>query len=184
MLAGTGITITKSGGTYVFAVKAYADIPITALAQIPADRLLGRDTSGNGPVEVLTVSGGLGFNGVGSLELTANQRIRSIPVLVTSTLTQDIQIPFACTIVKVTVLCDVTTGTATIAIWKDTFANWPPTIADDITGGVPPVTSSGKYQNSILAGWNTSILAGDILRVTPSFTGVSRANISIDVVTL
>jgi hypothetical protein len=183
VLAGTGITITKSGGTYVFAVQAYADIPITALASIPSDRLLGRDTNGIGPVEILTASGGIGFNGVGSLELTQNQRIRAIPlVLLTAAAAQDILVPFACTITRVTVLGNTTASTATVTIWKNTYANWPPTIANDITGGVPPVTSAGKYQNSTLAGWNVNIAASDILRL--GLTGMTAASVIIDTVTL
>jgi hypothetical protein len=188
VLAGTGITITKSGGTYVFAVNAYADIPVTALQQIPSDRLLGRDTSGDGAVEILTASGGIGFNGVGSLELTANQRIRAIPIVfntVAVNATQDIVVPFACTITRVTMLANVS-GSVVVDIWKDTFANYPPTVADTITAAaLPTIVATTKFQDSTLTGWNTSILAGDILRFNiNSFTTVARLSIGLDVVTL
>jgi len=56
------------------------------------------------------------------------------------------------------------TGSCTVNIWKDTYANFPPTGADDITGGVSPTISGGvKYQNTALSGWTTSFSAGDIL---------------------
>jgi hypothetical protein len=188
VLAGTGITITKNGGTYVFAVQAYADIPITALASIPADRLLGRDTSGIGPVEILTASGGLGFNGIGSLELTNNQRLRTIPMMFTAPVTgsqQDIMIPFAGTLTRITLMANII-GNLVLDIWKDTYANFPPTLADTITAAAKPTILGGtKYQDSTLAGWNTSVAAGDILRFNvDSVTTITRFSVALDVVTL
>lgn len=188
VLAGTGITITKSGGTYTFAVQAYANIPITALASIPADRLLGRDTSGTGSVEVLTASGGIGFNGVGSIELTSNQRIRAIPIVfntVAVSAQQDVVVPFACTISRVTLMANAA-GSVVVDIWKDTFANFPPTVGDSITASAKPTLSGAiSAQDSTLIGWNTSILAGDILRFNiNSFTTIARLSIGLDVVTL
>ena len=52
----------------------------------------------------------------------------------------DIQIPFACTITGVTTLADQT-GSAVVDIWKDSYANYPPTIADVITASAPPTIS-------------------------------------------
>jgi hypothetical protein len=188
VLAGTGISITKSGGTYTFAVQAYADIPITALANIPADRLLGRDTTGDGSVEILTAAGGLGFNGVGGLELTTNQRIRAIPVVfntVSVGAKQDIVVPFACTITKVTLLADAA-GSVVIDVWKDTYGNYPPTVADTIVAAAKPtISAASKAQDSTLTGWNTSILAGDTLRFNvDSFTTIARLTVILEVVTL
>ena len=188
VLAGTGITITKSGGTYTFAVQAYANIPVTAIQAIPSDRLLGRDTSGTGSVEVLTTGGGIGFNGVGSLELTSNQRIRAIPITfptVTAGSQIDILVPFGCTITRVTLMANVA-GSVVVDIWRDTYANFPPTVADSIVGGSKPAISfAAKAQDSILSGWNTSILAGDILRFNiDSVTTITRLSVGLDVVTL
>jgi len=187
VLAGTGITITKNGGTYTFAAQAYANIPISALANIPEDRLLGRDSSGIGPVEVLAASGGLGFSGSGSLQLTFNNRIRGIPAVLligTTPSAQDTVVPYSCTITRVTVISDATSGNPTIAIQKGVFATWPSGLVD-ITGGNPPVLSSGKYQNSTLTGWNTNITAGDILRMSSSTGGpITRLNITIEALPL
>jgi hypothetical protein len=188
VLAGTGITITKNGGTYVFAVQAYADIPITALANIASDRLLGRDSNGVGAVEILTASGGIGFNGAGSLELTPNQRIRAVPVVFNSVSVgakQDILVPFACTITKVTMMADVI-GSVVVDIWKSTFSSYPPVVANTIVASAKPTIAAAiKVQDSTLTGWNTSILAGDTLRFNiDSFTTIARLTVSLDVVTL
>ena len=72
-------------------------------------------------------------------------------------------IPFNCTISEWTLQADVS-GSIVIDIWKDTYANFPPTIADTITGSAKPtITSSVKGNSSTLTGWTTTITAGDIL---------------------
>lgn len=74
-----------------------------------------------------------------------------------------ISIPYACTILNVTMLADQT-GSAVIDIWKDTYANYPPTIADTITASAKPtISAANKSQDTTLTGWTTSVAAGDIL---------------------
>lgn len=79
-----------------------------------------------------------------------------------------IQIPFAATILEWTILStDAGTpivGSIVVDIWKDTYANFPPTVADTITAAAKPtVTAANKATNNTLVGWVTSIAAGDIL---------------------
>lgn len=74
-----------------------------------------------------------------------------------------VSIPFNATITAVTMQAN-TTGSIVIDIWKDSYANFPPTVADSICGSAKPtITSSNKSQDSTLTGWTTSITAGDIL---------------------
>lgn len=76
----------------------------------------------------------------------------------------DCQVPFACTITGVTLLADQT-GSCVVDIWKDTFANYPPTNADTITAAAKPtISASNKYTDAVLSGWNTAIVALDTLR--------------------
>ena len=76
----------------------------------------------------------------------------------------DIQIPFACTITAATLLADQSSSIA-VDVWKDTYSNYPPTVADTITASAKPTLSTAvKSTNSTLTGWTTSLLAGDILR--------------------
>ena len=72
-------------------------------------------------------------------------------------------IDFACTITAVTMVADQT-GSAVVDIWKDTYANYPPTDADSITASATPTISSAiKSQDTTLTGWTTSVAAGDTL---------------------
>ena len=73
-----------------------------------------------------------------------------------------LRIEFACIIQRVTALVD--TGTITVDVWKDTYANFPPTDDDSITGDSPfNIISDQKYENDGLDDWTTLIRAGDIL---------------------
>jgi len=76
----------------------------------------------------------------------------------------DISIDFDCTIAYWTLLADQA-GSVVVDIWKDTLANYPPTVADTITGSAKPtLTSADHGRSSSLTGWTTGINAGDTLR--------------------
>lgn len=76
----------------------------------------------------------------------------------------DVQIPYGMTITKVTLLAN-TTGSIVVDIWKDSYGNFPPTVADTITASAKPtISSADKYQDSALTGWDKTISAGDTLR--------------------
>lgn len=64
-------------------------------------------------------------------------------------------------------------SSATFGLWKDTYANWPPTSGDSITASAPPtLTSAAKAASTTLTGWTTSFAVGDIIRaVLASVTG-------------
>ena len=93
-----------------------------------------------------------------------------------------LQIPFNCTITAVSLLADQT-GSTVIDIWKDTYANFPPTGADSITGAAKPtITASNKSVNSTLTGWTTTITAGDVLAFNvDSVTTITRVTITLSV---
>jgi hypothetical protein len=94
----------------------------------------------------------------------------------------DLTIPFNCTITEWTLLADAT-GSAVVDIWKDTYANYPPTIADVITASAKPTISSAtKGQSSSLTGWTATIAAGDTLRFNVnSVSGINRITLSLKV---
>ena len=74
-----------------------------------------------------------------------------------------VRIPFACTIISVDLIADQS-GSIVIDIWKDSYANHPPTVADTITASAKPTLSSAvKSSDSTLTGWTKSVAAGDIL---------------------
>ena len=94
-----------------------------------------------------------------------------------------LKIPFACTIQQVTMQAD-RSGSIVVDIWKDTYANFPPTDADTITASAPPTISSAqKSQDSTLTGWTKAISADDILAFkVDSCATIERVTISLKVV--
>jgi len=76
-----------------------------------------------------------------------------------------IRVPFACTINEFTILADQS-GSVTVKVYKDTYANYPPTAADDISNGGLAVTTATKATDTTLTSWTTAIAAGDVLAFT------------------
>ena len=74
-----------------------------------------------------------------------------------------VEVPYAGVITNVTMLADQS-GSIVVDIWKDTYANYPPTDADSITASaVPTISAATKSKDSTLTGWTTTVAAGDIL---------------------
>ena len=125
----------------------------------------------------------------GDINANADVRISAIEVIIdggdsaiTTGVKADIEVPFNCTILQATALANET-GSIQVDIWKDTYANFPPTDADSITGSNPiTISSSNKSQDSTLSGWTTTISAGDILRFNvDSCSSIKRCTISLKV---
>lgn len=91
-------------------------------------------------------------------------------------------VPFACTITRVEMEADQS-GSIVVDIWKDTYANFPPTDADSITASAPPTISSGvKDEDETLTGWTTALAAGDILAFNvDSITTCERVTVALKV---
>lgn len=103
-------------------------------------------------------------------------------VPITAGVKGDIEIPFACTITGVTMLADQS-GSIVVQLWKDSYANYPPTLGDSIVASAPPtITSAIKSQDTTLTGWNKSLSAGDILRFNvASASVITRCTLSLKV---
>lgn len=87
----------------------------------------------------------------------------------------EFSLPFAGTITANRVLAKET-GSIVFDIWKDTYANYPPTVADSITASAKPTISSGvKSEDTTLTGWTTPFAAGDTFIVNvDSCSGMTR----------
>ena len=101
---------------------------------------------------------------------------------ITTGIKHDLVVDFAATILGVTMLADQS-GSIVIDIWKDTYANYPPTDADSITAAAPPtITTATKSQDNSISGWTTSIAAGDTLRFNvDSATTITRVTLALKV---
>lgn len=74
-----------------------------------------------------------------------------------------VSLPVAGTWKKWRILADVA-GSIVIDVWKDIYASYPPTVADTITAAAKPtLTAALSAESSVLTGWNTAFLAGDVL---------------------
>lgn len=94
------------------------------------------------------------------------------------------EIPADGTIVAVRVFAlDGLTGSIVFDLWKDTYANFPPTIADTITASAKPTISAAiKAQDTTLTGWTTSVVAGNIIFVNiDSISTFTRVLLSITI---
>lgn len=71
--------------------------------------------------------------------------------------------PYAMTIQGWTLVADQS-GSLVIDVWKDTYANFPPTSGDSIAGTEKPTLSAAaKNQDNTLSTWTASVAAGDTL---------------------
>lgn len=100
----------------------------------------------------------------------------------------DVYVPYDCTITDWTILADQT-GSIEIDVWVDTYANYPPTVADTIMGGTgssPRIVSADKAQagdftDSPAADLGT-IAAGSTVRFNVnSASTITRATLTLTV---
>jgi hypothetical protein len=77
-----------------------------------------------------------------------------------------------------------TSGSIVVDIWKDTFANRPPTVADTITASAKPTLSSATGSlDTTLTGWTTSVTAGDMFGINvDSVSSVKKVILTLTLV--
>lgn len=93
-----------------------------------------------------------------------------------------IELPFDGTIIAARLFADQS-GSIVVDVWKDTFANFPPTNADSITGSAPPTLSNAQAsEDETLSGWTTAFLRGDVLAFNvDSATTVQQVTLTLEV---
>jgi hypothetical protein len=99
---------------------------------------------------------------------------------ITTGIKGDLILPYAMAAVEWTLLADQS-GSIVVDIWMDTYANYPPTVADTITGSAKPtISASNKGQSSTLTGWTTALPAGSTLRFNvDSVSTIQRVTLAI-----
>lgn len=107
---------------------------------------------------------------------------------ITTGIKGSITVPFTGTITGWTVLstdATPTAGAVAFDIWKDTYANYPPTVDDTIipSGTKPNITATNtKGQFANLTGWTTSVTAGDVLLFNvDSVTSLTRVTLILTI---
>lgn len=92
----------------------------------------------------------------------------------------DILISFNCILTGIAISADQA-GSMVLDIWKDSYANYPPTVADTITGSnKPTLTDAAAYSDATLTGWTVTVTAGSVLRFNiDSLTGITQLAIGL-----
>lgn len=74
-------------------------------------------------------------------------------------------VPFDCTIVGWRLMGNVS-GSIVLDVWADRAANFPPTVADTVTGTSKPTLSSGVFaENTDLHSWICDLDLGDVIEI-------------------
>jgi hypothetical protein len=92
-----------------------------------------------------------------------------------------LEIPFNCTIQRVTLLADQS-GSIVVDVQTCAYSGFP-TTSSIAASDLPTLSSAQKSQDSTLTGWSTSLTAGNIIAFkVNSATTVTRVTISLEVV--
>lgn len=151
---------------------------VRRVAEVSGEPAVGDTLEWNGEVWVPVVPAG---------GATTNQNRRTIYLAldgggsaITTGVKADVRIPYNGTITGWELAADVS-GSIVIDVWKDTYANFPPTVADTIAGTEKPTLSSAtKNQDTTLTTWTTTVTAGDWIRFNvDSASTVTRVSLSI-----
>jgi hypothetical protein len=101
---------------------------------------------------------------------------------ITTGIKGDIMIPFNCTVLGWDIVAD-TSGSIVVDVWKDSYTNFPPTVADTIAGTEKPTLSSAtKNQDTSLSSWTTTLTRNEWIRFNvDSASTVTRVTVAIRV---
>lgn len=165
----TGLTFPNTG-LHILDTNASHDLIVAPGSDLSADRTLTVTTGDANRSITLPVKGvvGITIDGGGTA--------------ITTGVKGYVSCPFAGTIVSATLLADQS-GSIVIDVWKDTYANAPPTDTDSITSSTPPTLSSAaKSQDTTLTSWITSVAAGDVFGFNvDSATTVTRVTLILEI---
>lgn len=201
-LANTGIlTIANNAVTYakMQAVSATSRLLGSSDTTTPIQEItLGTNLSMTGTTlnatggGITALTGDVTASGSGSVAATvkANLKVGSCGVTfdgggqVIQTKTAYVQVPYNGTLTSWTLVADVS-GSCTITVFKDTYANFPPTTtADDVYVTAPSLSSQQKNQNltPTYIGSQATVTAGDYIGFTISaITTITWANLTIQI---
>lgn len=92
----------------------------------------------------------------------------------------DLEMPFAGSFSAARLLADQT-GSIVVDLWKNSYPNLPPTVADTICASAKPtINSEIKSQDTTLTGWTTDFDVGDVVRVNvESASTLTRATLAL-----
>ena len=153
---GTGAVVSVNGATGIVLVGKLTDgVDDVTLAQAK------KEVDAEGCIDVII--------GDGSNEISTGVALA-------------VEVPYAMTLTTARIFAiDGNTGSIKVDIWKDTYANFPPTDADTITGGEEPeISASDKSEDTSLTSWTKTLSKGDIVYFnTDSVTTLTKVLVSL-----
>lgn len=102
--------------------------------------------------------------------------------VITTGVKGDVQVPYDGTIQSWHLMADQS-GSIVIDVWKDVWANYPPTVADTIAGTEKPTLAAAtNNEDTNLTTWTTAVTEGDTIRFNvDSVTTVTRVTLVIKI---
>ena len=104
--------------------------------------------------------------------------------VLTTGIKADVVVPYDCTITAWWLLADQV-GSIVIDVWRDSYTNYPPTVADTIITGtaeLPTIAAANRAQDTALTTWSTALTQGQILRFNiNSVTSITRCTLYLAV---
>jgi len=104
-------------------------------------------------------------------------------VAITTGVKGDLYLPYDLTVEGWTLLANPA-GAIVVDLWADSYANYPPTVADTITASAKPTiaATNAAAQSSTLTGWTTSLPAGRTIRLNvDSCATITRCTVILTV---
>lgn len=138
---------------------------IASLADPNADRLLAWDDSADDIIYTTPTKGFCVPIGNG------------VDVISTGVQATEVSLPVGGVWTKWRLLKSLPAGNVSIVvdIWKDTYANWPPSSDSICASDKPTISTAEKNEGTSLTGWTTTFAAGDTLRFNvDSVTSATR----------
>ena len=154
-----------------------------------ASMLLIKQSSTDGNASWMGVTGDVTINTTGVTSVKSGLKTVQVGItldgqggVISTGLKGFATIPYSGTITDWKLFADQS-GSIVIDVWKDVYANFPPTVADTIAGSEKPTLSSAQNnQDTSLTTWTTAVTAGDVLAFNvDSATTVTRVTLSIGI---
>jgi hypothetical protein len=181
---------TYSGGTAIFTNNTGGTFTVTGFTTggtSGVDVFVTGGTYSNGTAIFTNNTGGTfnvsGFTSTGVTLGSFGITIDGGGSVITTGLKNYLSLPYNGYITGWVIIGDQS-GSTSVDIWKDSYGNFPPTVADSITGGNYPSLSSQQInQDTTLSGWTTNFSVGDIVAFNVlSASTVTKINLTINVI--
>lgn len=166
-----GVTATRKAGSFLPASAGLIQSVVDTLSLVAGDYIEFFVTQNSTAARDVTDAEQISSAFIARVGVTAAPTlmrgatwVRTVGTINTPVNDVHVRCPVKGVIVGVTVGTTGGPGSCVVDIWKDTHANYPPTVADTICASAKPTISSGsKYEDTTLTGWTTAIAAGDWL---------------------